>query len=127
MRGIPSSKQQRPSLPESEWRRIDARFEEVSSQLNVNVHLILTDRSARELGHQTYVYLEPLGHIVVTLGYAENKAVIWTDPSCWHEGWAAICDDVEKLMREDRLVDALLHVLDAVDKRRSIMRSSSKP
>src|SRR5262249_21903716 len=106
MRGIPSSKQQRPSLPAAEWRRIDARFEEVSSQLNVNVHLILTDQSAYELGRQIYTYLEPVGHIVMTLSYAQNKAAVWTDPSCWHERWPVICDDVEKLMQQDRLVDA---------------------
>lgn len=113
MRGIPSSTQRRPALPESEWRRVDARFEQVSSQLNVNLHVILTDRSADELCHTTYVYLEPLGHVVMTLSHVDNKAVIWTDPSCWHESWASISDDVEKLMQQDRLVDALLHALDA--------------
>ena len=113
MRGLPSSTQQRPALPESEWRRIDARFAEVSSQLHVNVHVILTDQSAYELGRTAYTYLEPLGHIVMTLSYVENKAVIWTDPSCSHERWAAISGDVEKLMQQDRLVDALLCALNA--------------
>jgi hypothetical protein len=113
MRGIPTSLQQRPPLPESEWRRIDTRFAEVSARSNVNVHLILTDRSPHELCHNTYVYLEPLGHIVVTLSYTENAVAIWTDPSCWHESWASVRDDVEKLLRDGRIVDALLHAVNA--------------
>jgi len=62
----------------------------VLSQLNVNLHLILTNQSPDELCHTTYADLEPFGHVVMTLSHVDNKAAIWTDPSCWHEGWAAI-------------------------------------
>ena len=113
MVGVPFSKQQRPSLPESEWRRIDARLEEISSQLDMNLHLILTDQAPDKLCHTTYVYLEPLGHVVMTLSHVHKTVVIWTDPSCWHEGWIKIGDDIEKLMQQDRLMDALLHAMNA--------------
>lgn len=88
-----------------------------SSEPRLSLVVLLTNGPAEQLGSMTYVFFEPLAHVIVALDHAGRKASITADSSLWDSHAAALLeltDGVEHLLQQGQLARALVAAADGI-------------
>jgi hypothetical protein len=111
----------RPALPIGEWEPLDATIDAAIAELHAGAELtvafLLTDESAEERSSITYVFFEPLAHIVVALNHRERDISITADGDLRrareYDFWR-LTNRVEQQLQDGRLPDALRHAAEGL-------------
>jgi hypothetical protein len=115
----------RPCLPPGEWERVDSLFELVTTSPGTGFVALLMDDGYRSLGTpgrqnqnfaeraatDIYVFYEPIMSVVVALDIDRKQVSIVADSNMWPSlghRFNDIMNDGGHLLREDRLIDALV-------------------